>query len=130
MLKITAIVVAAAAGIVAFGGGALAQPALYGRTPSTSDFEICNRDAEINRGSSVSASPGTGTLAQPNARGAGFGAAGGATGSPASGAAAGSAAGATGGTGSLSGGSTLGGDESLRGLAAGNQSDPSYQQAY
>jgi hypothetical protein len=121
---------AAMAATATMAGPVAAQtPPAYGRGPSQSDFEICNREAELSAGSALPSAASVGRVpASP-----GLGATGGA---PAGGSATGgptSAAGATGATGSLSGGSTLHGgtasDPTLRGLAPG-QTDPSHQQAY
>lgn len=109
------------AGVLALCGAALAQTSgASAQTPTQSDFDQCNREAQLTGGS---ASPG--------------GSAG-----------AGSATGGTGGTGSVSGGSTLGtagtgttgtgtasgdttsGGGALTGMASAGQSDAAYQQAY
>ena len=136
----------AAFSVVALCGPALAQT---GRSPSQSDFDACNREAQVVRGGSASPKtsigstpPGTtGSMTDGGLRtsgspatgnpgaGVGTGTLGGAVGS-------GSAAGSTGGTGSLSGGSTLSGgsstptgDVGLRGIASSGGADPAYQQA-
>ena len=143
--------------LVALCGPALAQT---GRSPSQSDFDACNREAQVVRGGSASPNtsiesstpPGTtGSMTPGGIRssgspatgnpgaGVGTGTLGGAVGSgSASGSTGvGSAAGSTGGTGSLSGGSTLSGgssspteDVGLRGIASSGGADPAYQQAY
>jgi hypothetical protein len=119
----------AAVGVLALAAPTLAQTSTI-RTPTQSDFDLCNREAQLARGSisgggsaSPSTMPGTGGLTTPGATGA---TSPGATG----------AAGATGGAGSVSGGSTLSsggavtGDVQLRGMGASGASDAAYQQAY
>jgi hypothetical protein len=143
--KIIVAAMVVAIGATALDGAALAQPGT-GRSPSQSDFDLCNREAQVTRGSSSpSASPGVtaspGITTSPGAStssGGGASVSGSATGSVSGGAASGTtgAAGATGGTGSLSGGSTLSsgpsatGDTQLRGLSSSAGSDPVVQQAY
>jgi hypothetical protein len=148
--KIIVAAMVAVVGVTALSGAALGQPGT-GRTPSQSDFDLCNREAQIARGSSspsaspgVPASPGItspGVSTSPGggaASGGGASVSGSATGSVSGGAASGttSAAGATGGTGSVSGGSTLSSgpsataDTQLRGLSSSAGSDPVVQQAY
>ena len=116
----------AATTVLALHSGAIAQTGSAPRTPAQSDFDLCNREAQVASGGS--AAPRTGTAPSGGVGGA---VSGGATsGVP-------GAAGATGGTGSLSDGSTLsggstisGGDPTLRGIATGGGSDPAFQQAY
>ena len=146
----------AASSVVALYGPALAQT---GRSPSQSDFDACNREAQVVRGGSASPNtsvgstpPGTtGSMTDGGLRtsgspatgnpgaGVGTGTLGGAvsSGSASGSTGVGSAAGSTGGTGSLSGGSTLSGgsssptgDVGLRGIASAGGADPAYQQAY
>ena len=110
----------AASGVVALCGAALAQT---GRSPGQSDFDACNREAQVVRGGSPSPNTSIGS--------------GSVTGSMSGSTGVGSAAGATGGTGSLSGGSTLSGgsssptgDVGLGGITSSGSADPGYQQAY
>jgi hypothetical protein len=121
----TATAIIAAVGVLALAVSTLAQTGSV-RTPTQTDFDLCNREAQLARGGlsggGVSASPST----APTTPGAGGGLASGPTG----------AAGATGGTGSVTGGSTLSsggaatGDVQLRGMGASGASDAAYQQAY
>ena len=150
----TAIV--AASSVVALCGPALAQT---GRSPSQSDFDACNREAQVVRDGSASPNTSIGSVTAPGTTGSmtpggirssgspatgdpgagvGTGTLGGAVGSGSAGSTGvGSAAGSTGGTGSLSGGSTLSGgsssatgDVGLRGIASSGRADLAYQQAY
>src|SRR5437868_6096279 len=96
---------AAASAVLALSGAAFAQSGT-GRTPSASDIELCNREAEARVGGSASPS-----LSGPTG-----------------------AAGATGETGALSGGSTLGssgattsGDLQARGTTGSASPDPAFQ---
>ena len=129
----TAIVTAT--GVAALYGAALAQVGSTGRGPSQSDFDTCNREAQVVSGGS----PSTGGSASPGGVSPSVG--GGAPGglAPGGGTATGpgSAMGATGGAGSVSGGSTLSsgsssvtGDTTLRGISPSAQADPGFQQAY
>lgn len=132
--KVTA-ALATATGILALYAAASAQVGGTAGSPTQSDFDTCNREAQILRGGNP---PGIGS-ASPSTVSPGVGSPGvgtGATGGLAAGGA-GSAAGATGATGSLSGGSTLSsgsssitGDMGLRGISPSAQSDPAVQQAY
>ncbi len=103
----------AASAVLALSGAAFAQSGT-GRTPSASDLELCNREAEARLGGSAASGSASPSLS-------------GATG----------AAGATGETGALSGGSTLGssgattsGDLQARGTTGAASTDPAFQQAY
>jgi hypothetical protein len=155
-LKTMAATLVAASSVVALCGAALAQTS---RIPSQSDFDACNREADVVRGGSGSPNTSIGTTppgttgsmtagglrtsgspatSNPGA-GVGTGTVGGAvsSGSVSGSTGVGSAAGSTGGTGSLSGGSTLSGgssspagDVGLRGIASSGGADPAYQQAY
>jgi hypothetical protein len=156
-LRTMAAALVAASSVVALCGAAVAQT---GRTPSQSDFDACNREAEVVRGGSGSPNTSIGSTTPPGTTGSmtpgglrtsgspatsnpgagvGTGTVGGAvsSGSVSGSTGVGSAAGATGGTGSLSGGSTLSGgsssptgDVGLRGIASSGGADPAYQQAY
>jgi hypothetical protein len=108
----------AATGVLTLYGSVLGQTGTTPRTPTQSDFDLCNREAQTASGGS--AAPRMGAAPSPGPATSGS-----------------SAAGATGGTGSLSGGSTLSsgasgtaGDPALPGIASGSGSDPAYQQAY
>ena len=111
MTLATAIVTGAS--VIAFYGAAIAQTGTSGtaKSPAQSDFDLCNREAQMSAPAGGSASPGT-------------------SGSVGAGAAAG---------GSTSGGSTLGsstpgstasGDAQMKGMASAGASSPAYQQAY
>lgn len=119
MRSVQTMIVAVASGtLLALCGNAVAQVSVSGRPAEQSDFDTCNREAQLSAGSAL---PGASSPTRVPA-GTGLGAT--------------SAAGATGGTGSLSGGSTLSGggptaagDPALRGMATG-QTDPTYLQVY
>jgi hypothetical protein len=116
--KTVATAIAAATGVLTLYAAALGQTGSTAKTLSQSDFDLCNREAQVATGGSAAPS---GTLG---------------------------AAGATGGTGALSGGSTLSsgstssssplssgststaGDPQLRGIASSGAADPAFQEAY
>src|SRR5437868_4042970 len=121
MAKSTTLIAAfaATAGLLAVCGTAFGQVST-GRTPTPTDLDFCNHEAETSAAGSASpSSTATGSLGGSSVSGA--------TG----------AAGATGGTGPLSGGSTLGssgattgGDLQARGTAGSAATDPAFQQAF
>ena len=134
MMKLTTMI-ATATGIAALCSAAFAQTGSSGLPPTQSDFDACNREAQLIRGGSASpaTSPQTGSSVG-SSRTLPSSIATGPTGTLPPGGA-GSAAGATGGTGALSGGSTLSGgsvtrDARVPGMSAPVEADPALQQAY
>jgi hypothetical protein len=116
MTLATAIVTSAT--VIAFYGAAIAQTGTTtktpAKTPAQTDFDACNREAQMSGSTGGSASPGTS----------------GTSGSVGAGAAAGG--GTSGGStlGSSGAGSTASGESQLRGMASAGASSPAYQQAY
>ena len=103
-----------AAGVVVLAGAAFGQVSGSVLGPAQSDFDACNREAQVLRGGNPSAGGSASPGSTPS-----------------------SAAGATGATGSVSGGSTLSGgsssitgDTSLRGISPSAQADPALPQTY
>jgi len=130
--------IVAAASVLAFSGGALAQTG-SANAPTQGDFDLCNHEAQgSSPGASTSggsalprtSSPrvGSPSTATPGSAGAGSSVsdsvgAGAATGGSTTG-------GSTLGSGSVSTGSSVSGDTQLRGIAAAGSNNSAYQSAY
>jgi len=107
-------------------GGAFAQTGTA-RTPTQTDFDLCNSEAQIS-GMGGSASPATpGTMTTPGSVGAGSSASGSiGAGATTGGSTSGSALGSSG----ISAPSSVAGNPQLRGIAPSGSTNPGYQQAY